>query len=565
MMLGLRTLSLIALLGVAAVAAASYLALRQRGAPAADRDVLWLVPSEVDFGSVVVGSPVTFPVIATNVGAQPISLTRLHTDAPFRASGSGVTFAAGVAKEIPVIFDPEESGTFTGTLVLESEAFEGGVLEVTLRGAAAGPPEIALAPRSIAFGEVAIGGTAPALITVSNRGSSVLEVASRSVTSGFRTAPRSLSVEPGGDETLEVRFSPEREGKHTGTLRLQTNEPGRDNIVVPVGGIGVDHASLPSIEVSPAALDFGKVPVGGNAERRLTIRNVGEGPLTITSFALQAPFRSTARGRTIAPRRALSLPVKCWRPQAGMHYAPLVIASNDPGQEMVMVVLSCEGGPGAVVAQAGVDAGDTSGGAVVSQWFDAGGTSSAAAGAGLEAGASGLDATALTAGEGGAAEGDSGVPDLGLSEEVPDLGLSEESGVNLASFERPISDLSHDGVFFDPNSGWFEIRGLRLPVVDSGFSGYWMFDRVSIEGSVSAVGDFDASVPVTFYDRHGVATELVLDLTTDTAVARVDGIEMAFAGSPLQGNGMRLVGAARVPSGSLSDRLLKVVLDVQVR
>ena len=42
----------------------------------------------------------------------------------------------------------------------------------------------------------------------------------------------------------------------------------------------------------PAALDFGRVSVAGSAERRLTIRNRGEGPLTLTSLSLNRPFQS---------------------------------------------------------------------------------------------------------------------------------------------------------------------------------------------------------------------------------------------------------------------------------
>jgi hypothetical protein len=570
----MRRLLVIALLGVSA-AAAAHVGFRQWGEPHAERDALRLVPAEVDFGSTLVGRPVSSRVIATNAGEQPVLLPRLHAAAPFRASASGVRFAPGVAKEIPVTFDPEEPGEFTGTLVLESKAFDDGVLEVALRGVAIGPPEIALAPRSLAFGEVQIGGTGRALITVSNLGSSVLEVAGQGITSVFHSAPGSLSVEPGGGKTLEVSFSPKREGKQTAMLRLQNNEPGRGDLLVPLEGIGVEHVPLPSIEVSPAALEFGKVPTGGSAERRLTIRNGGESPLTVASFSFQPPFRSAARSRTIAPDRPLSLSVTCWRPPPGTHFALLVISSNDPDQEVVAVALSCEGDPDVVSAQVGVDGGDASRTVVPPGLGGAGGGEGTELAEGAEGelegtelaeGAEGgLEGTKLAEGEGDAEvaaetpeDAAEGNPDL------PGAGLSEGSSVNLASFKQFLSDLSHEGVAFDPASGWLEIRGLQLPVVDSGFSGYWMFTPVNVEGSVSSLGDFSASVPVTFYDRHGVATQLVLDLTTDTAVARVKGVEMAFAGRPLEGNEMRIVGAARIPDGSLAQELLQVTLDVRV-
>lgn len=60
-----------------------------------------------------------------------------------------------------------------------------------------------------------------------------------------------------------------------------------------LGGCNCDETFVGlrgSLDVEPAELDFGKVPVGGEAERTLTLRNTGTFTLTVERFAAALPF-----------------------------------------------------------------------------------------------------------------------------------------------------------------------------------------------------------------------------------------------------------------------------------
>jgi len=514
---------------------------------AGDRSAFRFNPEEVDFGEVIVGAPVTIDVIASNTGPEPMMLTRLGADAPFLASAFGVRFGSGVAKNIPITFNPKQPGLYIGTLALESDSFGDGVRTVPLRGVAVGPPDIALQPRSLSFGAVAVGATGQGLIVVANRGTSVLEVVARAGAPAFIATPASLSVEPGQTEALEVRFRPEYLGEHTEILWIHSNQPGRSKITVPLNGTGVDRTPRAAIDVQPVALAFGKVRVGATAERLFKIRNRGGDPLNITSITFEPPLEGPTRSRTIAPSAVMALPVTCRPIEAGSHLASIVISSNAAGAERVVIVGDCEGEPDTVTAHS-----ETLGGP----------------GVGNDRGGPLAPESRPSAPESGAeAEVSEAAPEPTdeVSPSSRGSGLLESSNVYLASFTQPISDVHIDRVTFDPGSRWLEIRGLQLPTVDGGLNGWYAFDPVTIDGPVSSLGDFEARVPVTFRNQDGVPTHLILELTTDTATAIRDSVELAFPGRPLEGDRMRVVGAATIPDGPLAERILRVTLDVRVK
>ena len=139
---------------------------------------LWLVPSDVDFGQTLLGEPVTLPVVVTNVGEEPLVLDEVVVEPPFSTSFPALTLAPGIALKIPVTFDPAQPGEFRGSLRVEREGARGSA--VALRGVGVGPPQLALTPRHLAFGDVQVGGVLRAILTITNRGQSKLEVTANS-------------------------------------------------------------------------------------------------------------------------------------------------------------------------------------------------------------------------------------------------------------------------------------------------------------------------------------------------------------------------------------------------
>ncbi len=74
---------------------------------------------------------------------------------------------------------------------------------------------------------------------------------------------------------------------------VETDEgtPTSDAEAPPPDASGADAAVVYGVlAVDPAEVDFGTVGVGGSENRMLTLRNDGEGPITVTDWNLEAPF-----------------------------------------------------------------------------------------------------------------------------------------------------------------------------------------------------------------------------------------------------------------------------------
>lgn len=105
----------------------------------------------------------------------------------------------------------------------------------------------------------------------------------------------------------------------------------------------------PNIEVAPAALDFGEMPVNqGCSSQEITVSNTGGGDLTITGNYLdEGPFALTECTPSfpfvIAPGESLTFKI-CFSPtDSGDFEGTMAIASNDPDCPKVEITLKGKG------------------------------------------------------------------------------------------------------------------------------------------------------------------------------------------------------------------------------
>jgi hypothetical protein len=91
---------------------------------------------QVAFGEVPVGFLITKRVTLVNAGEQPLSITRLATegDAVFAVVEGGESIAAGQELEVVLSFAPDDLKSFTGALIIESNASNGAQKSVPLSG-----------------------------------------------------------------------------------------------------------------------------------------------------------------------------------------------------------------------------------------------------------------------------------------------------------------------------------------------------------------------------------------------------------------------------------------------
>jgi hypothetical protein len=370
---------------------------------------------------------------------------------------------------------------------------------------------------------------------------------------------------------VEVYFEPPAAREYENSITIRSNDPERSRVFVTLDGTGVNHAPAPRIQVSPPSLDFGAVPVGGSQMRRISIRNGGEDPLTLTALQAPANFSTPTRSRQIEPGAELSLPVSFGPRGEGEHRGTLTIYSNDPYQRVIAVSLSGAGQGQAVAGSrgvGGVPVGVSDPSQLLAEADPATGGFDPSTTAEAEperiATPEGLDPDEAEAGPEGIAKPDGldpGAPEQAPSSEILD-GLAGVPG-----YSEPLLPIHADSVTYDDASGAFAINGLRIPTVDLALGEFLRFDETAVIGRFDSLGEAETMVPMTMYDVYGNPVEMTLVLTTGESTAVVEGDLVSMNGSPRGADGRTaLVGFAEFPDRSpFGGGLMRLSLNVYFR
>ncbi|MBI1786794.1 MAG: choice-of-anchor D domain-containing protein [Acidobacteria bacterium] len=204
--------------------------------------------------------------------------------------------------------------------------------------ATVGPLEIVAAARieaqpQLDFGSVMAGGSASGSVSIRNRGSGPLTVASISSSSAlFRLLSPALPVTiPAGERReLSLLFSPAAAGRQAASLALSSDDDSRPSLSVALSGLGVMSLG-PGAALSPARLDFGSVTAGQSKDLTLAVRNTGAAPLTVTLVASSSGlFRITAPAApfTVAPGSEQPVTVRFSPAAPGAQSATLSLSSD---------------------------------------------------------------------------------------------------------------------------------------------------------------------------------------------------------------------------------------------
>jgi Domain of unknown function (DUF1929)/Abnormal spindle-like microcephaly-assoc'd, ASPM-SPD-2-Hydin len=271
-------------------------------------------------------TPLTFPVRPVGVGGPPIEVTVTNdgvvdlqlTSVSVAGANAGDfmldpgTCAAAVLSPeqqcaLSLRFSPTETGNRVAALVLVSNATDS-PHTVTLGGTGVPPPPRTLNPTGLSFGRQPRGTTSPGqTITLTNNGSTPINIAEISL--GGRDPDEFLitvnscappfAVTPGVSCSVEVAFTPRAVGVHSAELTFVDDAPSSPQLL-PLDGIGTGAALV----FDPPELQFPKEQVGGFSERQdLTLTNVGNEPVSISSFTVSGDFRisGSCSGATLHP------------------------------------------------------------------------------------------------------------------------------------------------------------------------------------------------------------------------------------------------------------------------
>lgn len=207
--------------------------------------VISVSPAVLDFGEVLHGETASLPVTITNRGNAALEVSSLLVTGSESFSWSG--------PGLPLLLQPEESGTVDVTYAphteeevakLEVESSDSVTPEVQVDLLAAGLfPILDIRPDPYDFGEVPLGCTYSARMTLKNVGGAPLEitdVAHAGVGFELAEAPAlPMTLEPGRRTYVTVVFTPPDLGSWDGSLWVTTND-------VSGTGIAYQHATAAS-------------------------------------------------------------------------------------------------------------------------------------------------------------------------------------------------------------------------------------------------------------------------------------------------------------------------------
>jgi len=235
------------------------------------------------FGSVAVGQSRTVAVTLSNTGDSAMTITKSKppTDARFTvldALDEASVIPAGQSRTLRIAFTPTASGTVTDAWTVN--AGDGsGVQTIAVSGTGVTPGNLT-APATAAIGDVVLGDTGTATVTIGNDGQLPLTVSGVDAPSApfalTDAPPATTTIAAGATRVLHVTFSSLAPGAASGALTVHSS--GGDKMVALTAEAITSGAST----VEPAGgWAFGDVPVGETRDATVTLRNSGTGVLRV--------------------------------------------------------------------------------------------------------------------------------------------------------------------------------------------------------------------------------------------------------------------------------------------
>ena len=219
---------------------------------------------------------------------------------------SGI-LGGGSSQEVSVTFssaDIDEPGLYENELALQTSDPTNPVVAIpALLDAATGPPQIAVRPEAVDFGEVLAGGTARDSVFIVNDGGGILEVTALTVEGDnfdagvLPPAPTPIFIPTGDSVNVNVSFTPPDLGVETATLTIESGDEDTPTVTVPLEGEGVP---APVADVSPDSLSE-TIEIGQTATDVLTLVNSGGGTLNFETLFQLTPDDSLTRADVAAP------------------------------------------------------------------------------------------------------------------------------------------------------------------------------------------------------------------------------------------------------------------------
>ncbi|MFC1725562.1 putative Ig domain-containing protein [candidate division KSB1 bacterium] len=286
-----------------------------------------LTDSVLNFGSVNVFDTLSVKIPVVNTGTYPLTVSAysLNDPAIFKIADSTEIIYQGDTSSLFITFDPESLKTYTDTLTVASNAFEG-TKKIVLSGAG-GLPQISVSADSINFSDVTIMSDSYYRLVITNTNSGILNITSISSDSSVYSFGTYKSSIAGGDTSLVyVKFTPQDFSYYPDTITIACNDTSNSTIKIPLNGRGVGS----SISFTRVTFDFDTIQIGLDTTLSFYIKNTGNQDLIISGINSAAGYTSDITANyTIVSDDSSLFNITFGPDDKGLYQSELIIQSND--------------------------------------------------------------------------------------------------------------------------------------------------------------------------------------------------------------------------------------------
>jgi hypothetical protein len=299
--------------------------------------IIQVVPDFKHFGAQLKDSTTDQTVTVTNIGNIDMTIGSLSgLAAPFSIvndSLSGASIQPSDSSTVVVRYSPTALGFIQDALLIPSNDPDAPVYAFTADGTCQ-QPIIGVSPTYKSYGLKTPGSTTDQTVTVSNTGNIALVMGSLSGLAApysmVANTVSSATINAGDSSTVVVRFSPTAPGTFTDTLVMPSNDPVTASYSFNVDGT----SSGADISVSPSSYNFGVVPCNFIADVLVTVSNLGDQTLVMSSVGgLNAPFSvidDNVSGQVIEANGTRTLSIRFLPRSRNTYAGTLSIGSDDP-------------------------------------------------------------------------------------------------------------------------------------------------------------------------------------------------------------------------------------------
>jgi parallel beta-helix repeat protein len=213
-----------------------------------------------------------------------------------------------------------------------------------------GTTTAAFSTTSLSFAQQLVGTKSAAQqITITNTGSVALQITPSTISSDFTETDdchTSSGILRGRSCTINVLFAPTARGSRTGQLGVISNDAAGPT-TINLSGVGI----APIVTLSAPALTFANQLVSStSAAQAVTINNIGDAPLTVTSITASGDFAQTNDcGVSVAINASCTINVTFTPTLRGTRNGAVTMADNAAGAPHAVTLQGTGIGPAATL------------------------------------------------------------------------------------------------------------------------------------------------------------------------------------------------------------------------